>query len=553
MKQTSTPAGTPRQTAPDASAAPAAPLTAPSPGGVSHEPTAEAALRSSEARYRTLVEATAAIVWNTPASGELTADQPGWRAFTGQTEEELRGWGWLDAIHPDDRAATAAAWRRAVETRSTYAVEHRLRRADGEYRHMAVRGVPILDANGNVAEWVGVHTDVTRQKTVEAERERLLRAVAADRERLADLFREAPAFIATLRGPAHVFELANPRYLQLVGHRDVVGRTVAEALPEVVEQGFVDLLDGVYRSGEPFVGSEVRILLQREVDGSPEEVYVNFVYQPLRDIDGAVSGIFVHGVEVTDQVRARQEAERAAAELAELAGALERSNRELDQFAYVASHDLKAPLRGIANLSQWIEDDLADRITDEGRGHLELLRGRVRRMEALIEGILTYSRAGRARAAPDTVDTGALVSEIVDLLAPPPEMEIRVGAELPVLVTERLPLHQVLLNLVGNAVKYTRVERPRVEVSARRLEGGAWEFTVADNGVGIAPEYHDRIFGIFQTLHARDDVEGTGIGLSLVKKVVETRGGRVWVESREGEGATFRFTWPPEARIRETP
>jgi signal transduction histidine kinase len=245
---------------------------------------------------------------------------------------------------------------------------------------------------------------------------------------------------------------------------------------------------------------------------------------------------------VTGQVLARREVERKAEELARLAAALEASNHELDQFAYVASHDLKAPLRGIGNLSQWIEDDLGERLTAESREHLELLRGRVQRMEGLIDGILQYSRAGRVREKTEPVDTGALAREVVDLLAPPPTVRVEVAPELPQIITERLPLQQVLLNLVGNAIKHSGPGGV-VHVSASR-GGGAWEFAVSDQGPGIAPEFHERIWGMFQTLQPRDRVEGPGIGLSIVKKLVESRGGRAWLESAPGAGATFRFTWP---------
>ncbi len=222
---------------------------------------------------------------------------------------------------------------------------------------------------------------------------------------------------------------------------------------------------------------------------------------------------------------------------------VQRSNEELDQFAYVASHDLKAPLRGIANLATWLEEDLAGTITPEGREHMTLLRGRVQRMEALIDGILLYSRAGRVGASAETVDVSALLREIVELLAPPADVKVVIGREFPVLETERVPLQQVLLNLISNAIKYNRRSGAEIRVDAVMTDG-TWTFSVADNGPGIAPEFHERIFGIFQTLEARDKVEGTGIGLSVVKKIVEARGGRVTIESGVGSGATFRFTWP---------
>ncbi|HEY8946200.1 MAG TPA: ATP-binding protein [Polyangiaceae bacterium] len=232
---------------------------------------------------------------------------------------------------------------------------------------------------------------------------------------------------------------------------------------------------------------------------------------------------------------------RARAEA--LAHALERTNAELDQFAYVASHDLKAPLRGIANLSQWIEEDLGDSLTGESREHMMLLRGRVERLEKLIDGILAYSRAGRVRAREERVEVGRLLAESVELLAPPANVQVTIMAAVPALEVERVPFQQVFLNLIGNAIKYTRRPDAKVHVECRE-EQDHLHFTVADNGPGIAPEYHERIWGIFQTLAARDEVEGTGIGLSVVKKVVETRGGRTWVESAEGHGATFHVLWP---------
>jgi light-regulated signal transduction histidine kinase (bacteriophytochrome) len=229
----------------------------------------------------------------------------------------------------------------------------------------------------------------------------------------------------------------------------------------------------------------------------------------------------------------------------DLIAALEASNQELDQFAYVASHDLKAPLRGIANLSQWIEDDLGDRLDDQSRGHLHLLRGRVVRLENLIGGILAYSRAGRDSSEQAVVDVGALVAEVWELLAPPATARLEVAAPLPQLRASRVQLQQILLNLIGNAIKYNAERALTIRVVVQRA-GRRWEFSVADDGIGIAPEYAEKIWGLFQTLERRDKIESTGIGLSVVRKIVESRGGKAWVESELGRGATFRFTWPAD-------
>ncbi|MFO0746265.1 MAG: ATP-binding protein [Myxococcota bacterium] len=225
--------------------------------------------------------------------------------------------------------------------------------------------------------------------------------------------------------------------------------------------------------------------------------------------------------------------------------ALERSNQDLDRFAFVASHDLKAPLRGVANTALWIEQDLGPLLTGETRTLMDLMRGRIQRLEALIDGVLTYSRAGRA-VAPEQVDVGLLLAEVIELLAPPPGAHIVIGPGMPVIETERVPLQQVFLNLIGNAIKHARRSDPHVHISVREA-GAGWEFAVSDNGPGIAPRFHERVWAIFQTLESRDKVEGTGIGLSVVQKIVESREGRVWLESNEGEGATFRFTWSREA------
>jgi light-regulated signal transduction histidine kinase (bacteriophytochrome) len=351
-----------------------------------------------------------------------------------------------------------------------------------------------------------------------------------------------------LEGPEHRFTVANPLYVELVGGRPVLGKVVADALPEVVGQGFVQLLDHVYTTGEAYQAREMLVRLDRDLDGALEDIYVDFVYQAMKTLHGETFGIMVHAVDVTVKVTARHEVEHKAEELARLSRDLERSNRELDQFAYVASHDLKAPLRGIANLTQWIEEDLGDKVIGESKEHMQLLKGRVHRMEALIDGVLAYSRAGRVRERPAPVDVGALLVEVIELLAPPSETELVIPPGLPTIEAERVPLQQVFMNLIGNAIKYTRRPDARIEITAQE-EGEFYRFAIADNGPGIAPQYREKIWQIFQTLAPRDKVEGTGIGLSVVRKIVEARGGRAWLDSEPDKGSTFYFTWPKHQEL----
>lgn len=226
-------------------------------------------------------------------------------------------------------------------------------------------------------------------------------------------------------------------------------------------------------------------------------------------------------------------------------GALaEKRNQELDQFAYVASHDLKAPLRAIANLSEWIEEDLQEQfqLPEESKHQMQLLRGRVQRMESLINGLLEYSRIGRIQIPTETVVVADLLAEVIDSLAPPASFTIEVAANMPTLTTKQLLLEQVFSNLIGNAIKYHNRTDGKVTISLRD-QGKFYEFAVKDDGPGIAPAYHEKIFAIFQTLEARDTRESTGIGLSIVKKIIETEGGTIRVESQVDAGTTFYFTW----------
>ncbi|HEX2077950.1 MAG TPA: PAS domain S-box protein [Longimicrobium sp.] len=465
--------------------------------------------------------------------------------------EEYRDW---VAFHPDGRQVESHEYPLArvfAGGRVAGPDDYLYRRGDGTRAWVRITGAPLRGPDGALTGGLVVIDDIDDEKRAEEERERLIRDLEVERARLQQIFSESPAVMALYTGPEHVITMVNPTWERTVGKPDAVGRRFRDVFPEFAGTGLFELLDRVYETGEPYVDPEVNVPLDRWGTGVPEDSFWNLVWRPLAGEGPQGRDVLVHAVDVTAQVQARREVQARAEELARLARALETSNQELDQFAYVASHDLKAPLRGISNLSSWIEEDLGDAATGEVRGHLALLRSRVIRMEGLIDGILHYSRAGRMRERVERVDAGALAREVVDLLAPPEGAVVEVAPEMPVIATERLPLQQVLMNLVGNALKYGGGAGARVEVSARPAGEGAWEFAVRDQGPGIAPEYHDRIFTIFQTLEPRDRVESTGIGLSIVKKLVESRGGRVWVESAPGQGAVFRFLWPVHEGVPE--
>jgi len=219
---------------------------------------------------------------------------------------------------------------------------------------------------------------------------------------------------------------------------------------------------------------------------------------------------------------------------------------ELEQFAYVTSHDLKAPLRGIANLAGWLQEDLKEKLTEATREQLELLRDRVKRMNALIEGLLDYSRIGRTEQSVESVDVTELLVEIVDSLSPPQGFSVDIAPGMPTLQTDRLQLYQVFANLISNSIKHHGSAQGHVWIKVSD-KGEFYQFTVKDDGPGIAAEYHEKVFMMFQTLETKDYGTDTGIGLALVRKIVQEHGGSIKLKSQEGKGARFRFTWPKSA------
>lgn len=237
------------------------------------------------------------------------------------------------------------------------------------------------------------------------------------------------------------------------------------------------------------------------------------------------------------------ELKRANQKLAQALHRLNQRNQELDAFAYIVSHDLKAPLRGISNLSQWLVEDLQDQLPEDNQEQLRLIQQRVLRMEDLINGVLQYSRAGKQAVEILQVDVLQLLREVIDSLTPPSEFRVELPKTVPQLETQPILLKQVFANLISNAIKYH--DRPDGCIQIRcQDQGERLQFTVADDGPGIAPENHQRIFDIFQTLASADKAKGTGLGLTIIKKIVEQQGGTVWVESDLNHGSAFSFTWP---------
>ncbi len=444
---------------------------------------------------------------------------------------------WVEIIHPDDRARVVNFCQAQICQGRDYELEYRCIASDGRTVWLRDRTYIVRDQQGQIQKTRGLMIDITQSKQKEEE----LRESEARFRTMADT---APVLI-WVAGTDTLCNWVNKPWLEFTGRtmEQELGNGWAELVHPEDFQHCLDIYITAFNARQPFQ-MDYRL---RRADGEYRWLLNNGV--PRFTPNGEFAGYIGSCIDITER-RAIESALKARANeltylttvLAQTNTVLEKRNFELDQFAYVTSHDLKAPLRAIANLSEWIEEDLADVLTADTRHQMNLLRGRVNRMEALINGLLQYSRVGRLETPTSLVSVADLLAEVIDSLAPADTFTIEIAPDMPTFVTERLPLQQVFTNLISNAIKHHPRIDGKVKILLQNLES-FYEFSVTDDGAGIASQYHEKVFGIFQTLEDRDKSENTGIGLAIVKKIVERQGGTIYLESQEGQGATFRFTW----------
>ena len=387
---------------------------------------------------------------------------------------------------------------------------------------------------------------VARQVAAGLQRSEASRASERQRQYLDELFRQAPAGIAVLDGPEHVFELANPAYHAFIGGRDIVGKRLVDALPELRDQPFPALMDEVYRTGIAHVGSESPAQLQRGPDGRVEEAFFNFVYQPLRDARGLTSGILIFAYEVTEQVNARRKVEHLADEL-------RAEHRRKDDFLAMLAHELRNPLAPVSAAAEVLR--LGHANDPRLRRTSEIVTRQVRHMATLIDDLLDASRVTRGLV---TLDQGCedlrdMIAAAVEQAAPLVEarrhrLDVATGDAMACVVGDRKRLVQAVANLLDNAAKYT----PEGGVIDLALELGEHdiELRVRDNGVGVAPDMRERIFDLFvQGQRSADRAQGgLGIGLALARRLVELHGGSLaCVDTPSGQGSEFRMRLPRAA------
>ncbi|MBC7817205.1 MAG: PAS domain S-box protein [Planctomycetaceae bacterium] len=482
----------------------------------------------SQEQLQLVIRGTDAGIWDWNMLTNEVYQSPRWKSMLGFEDHEIPNSfeAWESRIHPEDHSRALATFRDYVAGRlDHYELEHRLRHRDGTYRWVLSRGLVLRDTAGRPVRIAGSHLDITTLKQAEValrESQRHFQAAFDDSPIGMDLVDRRGRFVRV-----------NAAFSRMIGYtaKQMVGKhirdiTYPDDLP-ADKAAMLEFLSGQRRTYQ----TEKRYV---RADGDVVWALLNVTM--VADANGQPLHFFGQVQDITQLKRHEEDLHRQAQEL-------ERSNQELDDFAYVASHDLKTPLRGIDNLSKWIADDATDSLSEVSREHLRKLRQRIARLDRLLDDLLQYSRAGQQMGDVMPVQTGPLIRSVVELLTPPAGFVVSVADGMPQLTTYKTPLELVFRNLIDNAIKHHDRTDGHIEVSAA-VKGRFVEFSVRDDGPGIPADYHERIFRMFQTLRPRDELEGSGIGLAVVKKVVERQGGQVTIESHNGRGTTFRFTWP---------
>ena len=634
--------------------------------------------------YKNLLVASPVILWMTDEQANVNYMSPKWYEWTGLNPQDEISKNWAETIHEEDREKVIQYFNTNFENRTVFEIEYRMQLKDNIIWCM-VSGQPAYDATKRFIGYAGSVANITDRKKAQGE---VNRKREEERKMLNDFFMEAPAIFCVLRGPDHVFEIANPLYLQLVGNRDITGKTVREALPEVEGQGFFELLDTVYNKQEKFVGNELPIKIDK--GQGLESAFVTFIYQPIINASKESEGILVYANDVTEQVNAREilqssevkfkriadmspqivwtakpdgrvdyfnerwydftgidkslgtenwgfilhpddlentvkawehavktgteynieyrfkekntneyrwflgkalpfindngeitqwfgtstdiqdqknfssELEKKVAErtqqLVALNLDLKRSNEELSQFAYVASHDLQEPLRKIMTFSNRINEKYQQDLPEGSHDYLHKINSSAKRMSMLITDLLEFSGTNRHNKEFLQTDLNNILEHLLvdfeeEILTKNAHIKIE---NLPLISAIPLQMSQLFHNLISNALKFAKKDvAPVITITSHKMtaeqkdkydvpekDAEYIQIALCDNGIGFEEVFSDKIFTIFQRLHTKSAYEGTGIGLALCRKIAENHSGNIVAKSVSNEGTCFYINLP---------
>ena len=520
------------------------------------------------------------------AEGRFTWISPSVEYLLGYKPRELIGNSPEDLIHPDDQRSTwvkiMGSGRKLPDERRQIRTDQRIREKNGTYRWVETISKPVYDSDNTLIGILSTSRDVSAQKEI---LKKLAHKVGFEEL----ITRISSKFIDIQPGDIDKqIEWGLEQITTFFGvHRSYIyqyvrGNEMVQRTHSFTDEGYetnyaqkleLDISKLAYfqqqiTNGKPVYWSNVTELSDDKK--AEREFFSSFGIKSMFVLPLTYMGT-VCGFLGFNSIAEEKEWQEEYTTLLKVAGEIfmsaimrkksderrnrlirkiERTNHELEDFAYVVSHDLKAPLRGIGSLASWLHEDYHDKLGEAGREQLDLLKGRVERMNRLIDGILEYSRLGRRRDELEEVDITDVISVVTESIITDEDATVHLDTPMPVITADRIRIEQLFQNLISNSLKYNDKESCRIRVGAEK-ENDFWRFYVSDNGPGIDPKYFDKVFKIFQTLQVRDEDENTGVGLTLVKKIVQHYGGSVWLESEPGEGVTFYFTLPVSLESRE--
>ena len=551
---------------------------------VSEHKKAEQALRMSEQRFSQVVENAREWVWEVNVDGLYTYVSPVIKEILGFGPEEIVGKKrFYDLFHPEDREALKkAAYDTFAKKASFQKLLNRNIHKDGHTVWLSTSAMPILDEKGELLGYRGVDADITEQRKAEAllteraeqimhHHNTLLKLANIPEQDLDSLLRTITEQDAEVLDVAQVgiwfFNPDNteivcrdqfikyqkthesgeslkahdyPHYFNALENSRIVAtnnaltdlRTCEFADTHLKPKGITSMIDVPIRLHGRIIG----IICHEHIGTAREWTSTE------QDFAASVADMISLKLEAAERIKAEQTLEKLNKDLEATVQELSRSNRQLQDFVHIAAHDLKTPVRGIGTLADWIISDYGDWFDEQGREQIRLLKARVVRIDKLIDGMLQYSKLVRTKQKERQVDLNAMLSDIIRGITPPDNVKIAMDS-LPGVACEYEHLELVFQNLLTNAVTFMDKTKGLIKVGCVE-QGDFWKFYVCDNGPGIDQKYFDKIFKIFQTLPRKDEPETAGIGLAVVKKIVELYGGKIWVESQPGSGSTFFFTFP---------
>ncbi len=487
-------------------------------------------IENSEQYFRRLTDSLPTTIWITNVDGECEYLNKNWYDVTGQTKEESMGLGWVKATHPDDAEEVAARFMEASNTRTPFISLYRLRQKDGSYRWSLDHGEPRFDKEGNFEGLIGSVLDVHEQKLATD-------SLKESEEQFRNLAEMLPQLVWITDADGAMIYACN-RWAEFTGKQPS-----AETWPKIIHPQDLPVVTRMWeRSLREAVVYRAQMRLLRK-DGEYFWFYVQGV--PVLKDDGTVSRWIGSCTNIQEQKQIEHQLESL---IAERTDELQRSNNDLQQFAHVASHDLKEPLRKIRTFAGRLREDKNTTLSEKGAVYLSKLYAATDRMMMMIEGVLNYSMLNGDEQLPDLIELSEIVSQAEQ------DLELLIQQKNAVITTKDLPaiegarvlIYQLFYNLINNALKFTNEETPaRISIEGNTSnDNSAVTITIKDNGIGFDPEFGEKIFDAFTRLNSRDRYEGTGLGLSLCKRIVQRHHGSISATGIKGNGASFKIVLP---------